>query len=224
MKNVNTLLWLLLIIISFPSSSKANDFFSDSFYQKLTATYGEKAKRRAEKWRDVIDDNQSDNDWSKINKVNYFFNKIITHEDDLLLWGKKDYWASPVETIGRGKGDCEDFAIAKYFTLTSLGVDPNKLRLMYVRQLMVNQPHMVLIYFENLKETPFVLDNFNPKVLPASKRRDLKPIYSFNAQGLWMAKSKDLDTKVKNSQGVSAWNNLVQRIKEGEMRTLATVN
>lgn len=224
MKNVNTLLWLLLIIFACPSSSQLDDFFTDSFYQKLSATYGNAAKSRAEKWHNVIIENQADSDWSKINQVNHFFNKIITYEDDLRLWGKKDYWASPVETIGRGKGDCEDFAIAKYFTLTSLGVDPNKLRLMYVRQLTVNQPHMVLIYFEDLKKAPFVLDNFNPKVLPASKRRDLKPIYSFNAQGLWMAKAKGLGRKVKNSKGVSAWNNLVQRIEEGEMQTLATVN
>jgi predicted transglutaminase-like cysteine proteinase len=224
LKNVNTLLWLILIIISCPSSSELDDFFSDIFYQKLTATYGESAKNRAQKWRDIIIDNQSNSDWSKINDVNFFFNKTITYEDDLKLWGKKDYWASPVETIGRGKGDCEDFAIAKYFTLTSLGVDPNKLRLMYVRQLTVNQPHMVLIYFENLKETPFVLDNFNPRVLPANKRRDLKPIYSFNAQGLWLAKAKGLGRKVKNSKGVSAWNNLIQRIEEGTMQTLATVN
>lgn len=224
MKNVNTLLWLLLIIFACPSSSQLDDFFTDSFYQKLSATYGNAAKSRAEKWHNVIIENQTDSDWSKINQVNHFFNKSITYEDDLRLWGKKDYWASPVETIGRGKGDCEDFAIAKYFTLTSLGVDPNKLRLMYVRQLTVNQPHMVLIYFEDLKKAPFVLDNFNPKVLPASKRRDLKPIYSFNAQGLWMAKAKGLGRKVKNSKGVSAWNNLVQRIEEGEMQTLATVN
>ena len=224
MKNVKTLLWLLLIIISCPSSSQQDDFFSDSFYQKLTATYGEKAKRRANKWRDLIVDNQSDSDWSKINKVNYFFNKIITHEDDILLWGKEDYWASPVETIGRGKGDCEDFAIAKYFTLTSLGVDPNKLRLMYVRQLTLNQPHMVLIYFENLKEIPFVLDNFNTKVLPVNKRRDLKPIYSFNSQGLWLATAEGLSRKVKNSQGVSAWDNLIQRIEDDDMQPFHTVN
>ncbi|WP_019026685.1 transglutaminase-like cysteine peptidase [Colwellia piezophila] len=224
MKNVYTLLWLLLIIVACPSSSQLDDFFSDSFYQKLTATYGDSAKRRAQKWHDVMVDNQSDSDWSKINKVNHFFNQIITYQDDINLWGKKDYWASPVETIGRGKGDCEDYAIAKYFTLTSLGVDPNKLRLMYVRQLTVNQPHMVLIYFENPKDVPLVLDNFNPKVLPASKRRDLKPIYSFNAQGLWMAKARGLGRKVENSKGVSAWNNLVQRIEDEEMHTLATVN
>ncbi len=207
-----------------PSSSELDDFFSDSFFEKLTVTYGDKAKRRADKWRGVLLDNQSGSDWAKINRVNHFFNKSIIYQDDLSLWGKKDYWASPVETIGRGKGDCEDYAIAKYFTLTSLGVDENKLRLMYVRQLTVNQPHMVLIYFENLKDVPFVLDNFNPKVLLASKRRDLKPIYSFNAQGLWMAKAKGLGRKVKNSRGVSAWNTLIERIEEGEMQTYASVN
>ncbi len=224
MKNVRTFLWLLLLMFACPSSSELDDFFSDSFFEKLTVTYGDKAKRRADKWRDVLLDNQSGSDWAKINRVNHFFNKSIAYQDDLTLWGKKDYWASPVETIGRGKGDCEDYAIAKYFTLTSLGVDENKLRLMYVRQLTVNQPHMVLIYFENLKDVPFVLDNFNPKVLLASKRRDLKPIYSFNAQGLWMAKAKGLGRKVKNSRGVSAWNTLIERIEEGEMQTYASVN
>ncbi|PKG82553.1 transglutaminase [Colwellia sp. 75C3] len=207
-----------------PSSSQLDGFFSDSFYQKLTSTYGDAAKRRAEKWRSVMLDNQTDSDWSKINKVNTFFNKTITYQDDLTLWGKKDYWASPAETIGRGMGDCEDFAIAKYFSLTSLGVNENKLRLMYVRQLTVNQPHMVLIYFENPKDVPFVLDNFNSKVLPATKRRDLKPIYSFNAQGLWMAKAKGLGRKVTKSKGVSAWNGLVQRIEDGEMHTLTSIN
>lgn len=224
MKNISTLLGLILLIIACPSSSQLDDFFSDNFYQELSMTYGEKAKRRAEKWRDIIIGNQSDSDWSKIKKVNHFFNSTIKYENDVSLWGKKDYWASPVETIGRGKGDCEDYAIAKYFSLTSLGVDPAKLRLMYVRQLSVNQPHMVLIYFENLKKPPLVLDNFNKRVLPANKRRDLKPIYSFNAQGLWMAKAKGLGRKVENSKGVSAWNNLVQRIEEGTMQPLAFVN
>jgi len=214
----------LLIIVACPSSSNLDDFFSESFYQKLTTTYGETAKGRAEQWHDVIVDNQSDSDWEKINKVNYFFNRNIAYQTDIRLWGKKDYWASPVETIGRGKGDCEDYAIAKYFSLTSLGVDENKLRLMYVRQLTVNEPHMVLIYFENPKDVPFVLDNYNKRVLPANKRRDLKPIYSFNAKGLWLAKAKGLGRKVKNTSGVSAWENLVQRIEVGEMHTLATVN
>lgn len=186
--------------------------------------YGKKAKNRAAKWHDVIVNNQDDNEWSQIRRVNHFFNSSIDYEIDQTLWGKKDYWASPVETIGRGKGDCEDYAIAKYFTLTSLGIDPSKLRLMYVRQLSVNQPHMVLIYFESPKKTPFVLDNFNTKVLPANKRRDLKPIYSFNAQGLWMAKAKGLGRKVPNSKGVSAWNNLIQRIETGEMQTFTAAN
>lgn len=218
MKNVNTLFGVFLFIITCPSSSKLDDFFSDSFYQQITSIYGDKATKRAKKWHEVIIENQGNNEWSQIRRVNHFFNASINYEIDLTLWGKKDYWASPVETIGRGRGDCEDYAIAKYFTLTSLGVDPNKLRLMYVRQLKVNQPHMVLIYFEHPKAVPFVLDNFKSKVLPANKRRDLKPIYSFNAQGLWMAKAKGLGRKVTNSKGVSAWHNLIKRIEAGEMK------
>ena len=88
---------------------------------------------------------------------------------------------------------------------------------MYVRQRTVNQPHMVLIYFEELNQIPLVLDNFDTKLVPANKRNDLKPIYSFNGQGLWLAKSKGLGNKVKNSTGVSAWNTMLERIEQGEL-------
>jgi hypothetical protein len=88
---------------------------------------------------------------------------------------------------------------------------------MYVRQRTVNQPHMVLIYFEQPNQIPLVLDNFNTKLVPASNRGDLKPIYSFNGQGLWLAKSKGLGNKVKNSRGVSAWNTMLERIEQGEL-------
>lgn len=212
-----------MLILTCPSSSQMDNYFTDDFFHKVSLVYGNNAKVRATKWQHVIESNQTDSDWSKIKKINYFFNNNIRYEKDLLLWGKKDYWAAPVETIGTGKGDCEDYAIAKYFTLISLGIAPEKMRLMYVRQLTLNQPHMVLIYFEQKGEIPFVLDNFNKKVLPANKRNDLKPIYSFNAEGLWMAKAKGLGRKVKNSRGVSAWNNLVDRIEGGEMHTFSTV-
>lgn len=206
---------LQLLSISPPASSLLDGYFSPEFYQKLTRTYGADAVIRARQWRAIIDNNQAASDWVKINRVNHFFNSQIKYQDDLPLWGKKDYWASPVETIGRGMGDCEDYAIAKFFSLTALGVPESKLRLMYVRQLTLNQPHMVLIYFEDIKAMPLVLDNFNPKILPANKRPDLKPIYSFNGQGLWMSKAKGLGRKVKKSGGVSAWSNLLQRIERG---------
>ncbi len=222
LKKLLALLCLLLFFVKVTSSDLIQNFFNQEFYEKLVNTYGNDAKVRAEKWKELLADSQSSSEWNKINKINYFFNQQISYQEDQQLWGRKDYWASPVETIGRGKGDCEDYAIAKFFSLTAIGVSEKKLRLMYVRQLTVNQPHMVLIYFEKPNSIPLVLDNYNPKVLPANKRPDIKPIYSFNGEGLWMAKAKGLGRKVKQGSGVSAWDKLLERIETGKIPTIIT--
>lgn len=205
----------------------ANQFFNDANIEQLLArilqTYNQQAKERTEHWIDFLNNTNSKNEWQKINLVNQYFNNRIEYQNDDELWGKKDYWASPIETLARGAGDCEDYAIAKYFSLINLGVSEDKIRLMYVRQLTVNEPHMVLIYFESPGDIPFVLDNFNHKLLPASARNDLKPIYSFNGQGLWLAKAKGLGNKVKNSKGVSAWSKMIERIEQGELNTKESV-
>ncbi|PHS14745.1 MAG: transglutaminase [Kangiella sp.] len=189
------------------------DFFNDAFFFKVKTTYGKQAVKRAHRWHEVIEDSRDENEWKKLNKINYFFNQQISYQNDLDLWGKNDYWASPLETIGRGLGDCEDFAIAKFFSLTALGIPEKKLRLMYVRQLTVNEPHMVLIYFKTPKSIPLVLDNYHPKILAANKRPDLKPIYSFNGNGLWMSKAKGLGRKIREGSGVSNWDRLIEKIE-----------
>lgn len=217
LKNYIALSCILFLLVPFTVPSFLEEHFTAEFYQKFSALYGKEAETRAKKWEDFLVENSGSDDWNNINKINHFVNTHVSYQSDLLLWGKEDYWASPAETIGRGRGDCEDFAIAKFFSLLALGIPEEKLRLMYVRQLQVDEPHMVLIYFENKKAIPLVLDNFNPRILPANKRPDLKPIYSFNGSGLWMSKAKGLGKKVKNSSGVSAWAKLLQRIEQAEM-------
>jgi predicted transglutaminase-like cysteine proteinase len=188
---------------------------------RVNDVYGEKAKQKTQRWLKLLRTASQDSYWNQLNKVNSFFNKQLSYQNDLSLWGKKDYWATPVESLGRGRGDCEDYAIAKFFSLVALGIPEDKFRLMYVRQLEINEPHMVLIYFEEPDAIPLVLDNYNPRIKPASQRRDLKPIYSFNGHGLWLAKAKAKGTgaKVKNSKGVSAWSYLIKKIEEGELNT-----
>ncbi|GGI98575.1 sulfate adenylyltransferase [Shewanella hanedai] len=222
MKYFIVLFCILLLLIPFTVSCFLEEHFTADFYQKFSAVYGKEAEVRAKNWETFLVENSGNDDWNKINKINDFINKSVIYETDLSLWDKEDYWASPAETLGRGRGDCEDFAIAKYFSLLALGIPEGKLRLMYVRQLQIDEPHMVLIYFENKKAIPLVLDNFNPRILPANKRPDLKPIYSFNGSGLWMSKAKGLGKKVKNSSGVSAWTKLLQRIEQVEMNVPAS--
>lgn len=214
---------LLFILITFSFFVCSKDMIS---YLRSSATielakqhYGTQGHRRISRWLDFIDESQDESDWKKVYLVNDFFNKNIKYKSDQELWNKKDYWATPLESLGVGMGDCEDYVIAKYFTLIALGLHEEKLRFMYVRQLTVNQPHMVLIYFEQPDQMPYVLGNFNVKLLPANQRTDLTPIYSFNGQGLWLAKSKGLGNKVKNGSGVSAWDTMLKRIEQGQLAT-----
>jgi predicted transglutaminase-like cysteine proteinase len=129
-------------------------------------------------------------DAARLAAVNDFFNRRIAFTDDRDAWGMVDHWASPLESLGLGRGDCEDYAIAKYFTLVSMGMPVSRLRLVYVRAQIggpdgLVQPHMVLAYYATPEGEPWVLDNLLGDVRPASKRPDLAPVFSFNGEGLW---------------------------------------
>ena len=146
----------------------------------------------------------------RIHLANQFFNRQVVYRSDAEHWQKNDYWATPIETLGSGSGDCEDYVILKYFMLRAMGVDEDKLRLMYVRALTINEPHMVLVYYPDPDSYPLVLDNLTARILPANERTDLRPVYAFNAQGLWLARAQGLGQKVTNSVGVGNWTQLLR--------------
>ena len=130
-------------------------------------------------------------DEGKLVAINRFFNKRIAYGDDMAVWGQVDYWASPLETLFSGKGDCEDYVIAKYFSLLAAGMPASKLRLVYVRATLgedenkATVAHMVLAYYADPNATPLILDNLTSDILPATRRNDLTPVFSFNSEGLW---------------------------------------
>lgn len=136
---------------------------------------------------------QRDDDAARLDAVNGFFNRQVAFADDVQVWKQVDYWASPVETLSKGEGDCEDFAIAKYFALVALGVPVANLRLVYVRAMLAAsalvparpQAHMVLAYYADPSDDPMILDNLVPDIRRASRRPDLTPVFSFNSDGLW---------------------------------------
>ena len=68
----------------------------------------------------------------EIQEINNFFNKI-PYLDDIKVWGEKEYWATPLEFLAKAKGDCEDYVIAKYFSLGNLGIAYEKLYFSYVK-------------------------------------------------------------------------------------------
>ncbi len=123
----------------------------------------------------------------KAQAVNEFFNRQVMFQEDIRTWGVEDYWTTPIELLEKGRGDCEDYAIAKYFTLVALGVSQSQLRLVYVQASIAGaqQAHLVLAFYPNSANDPIILDNLVTSIQPATQRADLTPIFSFNAQGLW---------------------------------------
>lgn len=125
---------------------------------------------------------------AQLRAVNDFYNQRIAFDTDAKVWGRVDYWASPLELLDKDEGDCEDYAIAKYFTLRLLGVPAASLRLVYARARLdegVVQPHMVLAYLPQDGGEALILDNLIDAVTPASMRSDLSPVFSFNSDALW---------------------------------------
>jgi len=149
----------------------------------------------------------------RLKDINDFFNRRLTFRDDAVTWGLPDYWASPLESLEKRAGDCEDYAIAKYFALAASGVPTAKLRMVYVRARLQGQSlaHMVLAYHPQPGAEPLILDNLRPEVLPASQRTDLTPVFSFNTEGLWqgMGAVEAGDPMVR----LSLWRELVSKVR-----------
>lgn len=185
---------------------------SESQLNSISSKYGTSGKNRVEAWDSMIESSKNESLLNKIKNVNDFFNQI-TYKTDAAHWKQKDYWATPFEFMGTGAGDCEDYAIAKYFSLVKLGIPDDKLRITYVIYKKTNsrfeQAHMVLTYYHKTGAEPVILDNINRTLQLASKRSDLKPVYSFNASGLWQAKTKG-DTRVGDNN-LKSWKNLIDR-------------
>lgn len=178
---------------------------------RIEHEYGDHALQRIEKWQSMINAAANMPDREKLETVNHFFN-AMKFVSDAVLWGKEDYWATPLETLLANGGDCEDFAIAKYFALRETGIAQEKLRLTYVKAIHLNQAHMVLMYFSTPGADPLVLDNLDKTIKPASMRKDLLPVYSFNAGGLWIARSYGVEQHIGRSSRLSQWNAVITRI------------
>ncbi len=213
-----TLYILGLALLCFSCCTYADpsaDIFSSRLFEHVEKEYGQDARERIERWQKLILNEQNELEKNKLRSVNSFFNRI-SFKEDITVWQKNDYWATPVEFLSRNSGDCEDFTIAKYFTLRALNIPSQKLRLMYVRALRVKQSHMVLAYFEQPDGMPLILDNLNGKILPANYRRDLKPIYSLNINTLWGDKAQGRGRKIKTLSAHSTWQSLINKIERGQ--------
>ena len=150
--------------------------------------------------------------WPKVRSVNAFYNANYEVVDDSELWGVSDYWAAPFEFEQKKAGDCEDFVIAKYFSLVEKGVPKHALVLSYV-MLEENQPHMVLLYRENTDEVLYVLDSVVHEIKALSSRIDLRIVYTFNELGVWVPNGEVQGTFVGPPSNLSKWQQVLKKVE-----------
>lgn len=206
--------WLLIVGLS--SAVATTDFGRmESLAQQR---YGTNAANTVAEWRQLITDISPLNEMQKLQKVNDFFNTRVAFVDDIYNWKESDYWATPLETMGVAKGDCEDYSIAKYTTLQLVGVPIEKLRMTYVkakiggRNSTVSQAHMIVSYYPQPNAEPLLLDNLIPDIRPASRRRDLTPVFSFNSAGIWVGGATQASSNNPGAK-LSRWRDLIARMQ-----------
>jgi predicted transglutaminase-like cysteine proteinase len=192
--------------------------FSPGLLSYVSSKWGDRAVDRLHDWHDTVQDRQKDRQKSTpapvptddLQAINRFLNKVPYYSDKR-HWGVDDYWATPVEMLSSNGGDCEDYAIAKYFSLKELGIPVENLRISYVRALKLNEAHMVLAFYSRPDSDPYILDNLTGRLVPASERPDLEPIYSFNDEDLWAAGAANF--KGKSSQ-IRLWSELLDKMQK----------
>lgn len=207
--------WLLLSVFWLvgPGNVRANWNFAQ-ILQTAEQRYGPlgSAQGRIEAWNQMLQGETRQPEREQLSAVNRFFNQQLSFRDDTRIWRQTDYWATPVESLVKGAGDCEDYALAKYFSLRNLGVPSEKLRITYVKALTHNQAHMVLTYYATPGADPLVLDNLISDIRPASNRKDLLPVYAFNAEGLYTP-GADGGKRKGDAKRLSRWQDVLQKMQ-----------
>jgi predicted transglutaminase-like cysteine proteinase len=203
--------WLLSALLVL-GAALAVEF--DTMLRLARDRYGAKAVQTVQSWQRMVESSADLPDEDKLEAVNTFFNRRTLFQEDPVVWQQQDYWASPLEFMGRAAGDCEDYAISKYVTLLNMGVPRDKLRLIYVKARSggASVAHMVLGYYPNPAEEPMILDNLIGSIRMASQRGDLSPVFSFNADGLWVGGAAR--SSADPTSRLSRWRDVLDRMRQ----------
>ncbi len=165
--------------------------FDDTRLQRGAKLAGTQAQQALERLLPLLRSARAQPPREQLRAVNRFFNEELRFAPDSQVWAVEDHWASPLQALQKGAGDCEDYAIAKYFSLLAVGMPAARLRLVYVRARLPDgsaQAHMVLAYHgpdDGEEGEVLILDNLIDEIEPATRRADLSPVFSFNSEGLW---------------------------------------
>ena len=156
-------------------------------------------------------------DTEKIALVHRFFEDNIEWRPDLCEYSVAEYWATPAEVMERKAGDCEDIAIAKYFTLKEAGMTDDQLKIVYGQICKEDTwvPHMVLMCHS--WDGQIILDNVNNKIMPENSRWDFISILAFNLSGIWIFKNGHPKLITTNCKRLKKWRELIERYEMSKM-------
>lgn len=209
----------LLLVAAAAPVADALQFDPARIEQQAVSRYGQQGGQAVGRWVNMLSSVAGQPVSAQLRQVNDFWNTHARGGEDRQIWGQEDYWATPLETLGKGWADCEDYVIGKYFSLVHAGVDPNKLRMVYVRARIGGMgssqsiAHMVLGYYETPTSEPLILDNLVGSIVPAGQRRDLQPVFSFNAHGVYVGSKASGPV-----ERITRWQGLLSRMQQEGFR------
>lgn len=143
---------------------------------------GVQCSQRVVAWREKLRELQGMSGREQLRALNKFINLHSKHREDLENFNRTDYWTTPREFLNRD-GDCEDFAIIKYFSLLELGYSDDQLRLVVIRDRQRNVAHAVVTV--TIDDRSFVLDSLFNEPVPHQYVLHYEPVYSVNLSHRW---------------------------------------
>lgn len=134
-------------------------------------------------WSAMLNAARTQDRAGQLRLINNWVNARIAFVDDSREYGMADHWATPAQSLGRGRGDCEDYAIAKLGLLRSIGIPASDLYLVIARDLVRRADHAVLAV--RLGGRLVILDNETDRIFDAEDIRDYRPVMSYAGDRSW---------------------------------------
>jgi predicted transglutaminase-like cysteine proteinase len=136
----------------------------------------------ARRFLDIVEAALPRNGRARIGAINRAINLSIRPVSDRVQFGVTDNWTSPLTTLSTNRGDCEDYALAKYLALRETGVAEDDLRLVIVRDTMAKEDHAVLA--TRVEARWLILDNRNHMLVDATETRHFRPLFALDREGV----------------------------------------
>jgi len=199
------MLKIVLFLALFISSIVAEEFYINPYYlDKLKKD--SRSYKILKHYASFLNTIKAEDDKTKIQKVNLYINKIVPRYDSY-NYKNEEYWATPFEFFSSAGGDCEDYVIAKMYSLEQLGISPKIMYMSAVKEKYRGGNHMVLSLHVDKNTPPLVLDNLSTRVLPIDKRVDLELMFMFNENGFFKLTNRQKIIRIKQIN-ISAYKEL----------------